>query len=65
MTFKEKIESGFYEEDRAGYLVMTSKGRQHFCKHHLWLIKFYNREGKPKVTQCASCGLYHNVGDVV
>lgn len=65
MTFEEKIKSGLYEEDRGGELVMTPKGIKHFCKHHFWEVKYVNREGKPKVTQCVSCGLNHTVGDIV
>lgn len=55
MTRFEKIRSGLWEEDRGGDLELTLKGRQYFCKHEHWVVKFYNKEGKPNVMECVSC----------
>lgn len=61
MTRKEKIKSGFYEEDRGGELELTAKGRQHFCKHQYWLIKYFDQYGSPSLMECINCRKQHKI----
>lgn len=60
MTMEEMVREGLYEYDRAGEPELTTKGRQHFCKHgDGFLIRDYTMLGLPRSVVCKSCGFVH------